>query len=86
MKVSRQTVARKMAGYLRHRVSLKALVDWAELAMMEGQFVAEDAAAIRDVVARLGLADVRAFGLSWDDCEHLLRQLGYSVRVELQAT
>jgi hypothetical protein len=37
------------------------------------------------VLARLGLADVRAFGLTWDDCEELLRELGYSARVEIAA-
>ena len=86
MKVSRQIAARKMTSYLRHRISLDALVDWAERAIMDGQFVGEDAASIRDVVARLGLADVRAFGLSWDDCLQLLRELGYSANVEVHAT
>jgi hypothetical protein len=33
----------------------------------------------------LGVADVRAFGLAWEDCEQLLRQLGYSPRVEIIA-
>jgi hypothetical protein len=33
---------------------------------------------IRNVVARIGVADVRAFGLTWEDCEQLLSQLGYS--------
>ncbi len=40
---------------------------------------------IRDVVARLGLADVRAFGLTWEDCEQFLESLGYSARVEVVA-
>lgn len=39
----------------------------------------------RKVVSRLGLADVRAFGLTWEDCEAYLRQLGYSARVEIVA-
>jgi len=42
--------------------------------------------AIRDAVARLGLADVRAFGLTWEECESLLKQLGYNARVEIVAT
>jgi len=40
---------------------------------------------IRLVIARLGVADVRAFGLLWEDCEALLRQLGYTVRLEIIA-
>ena len=31
------------------------------------------------------LADVRAFGLTWDDCEHLLKQLGYAAQVHIVA-
>jgi hypothetical protein len=34
-------------------------------------------------VARLGVADVRAFGLTWEDCEELLAQLGFSARIEI---
>jgi hypothetical protein len=33
----------------------------------------------------LGVADVRAFGLTWEDCEQLLRQLGYTARVDIIA-
>jgi hypothetical protein len=40
---------------------------------------------IADVVSRLGVADVRAFGLAWEDCEQLLRQLGYAARVDIVA-
>ena len=50
---------------------------------MEGEFAEEDAATISSVVARLGVADVRAFGLTWSDCEELLRQLGFHARVEI---
>ncbi len=35
------------------------------------------------MIARLGLADVRAFGLSWEDCEELLHKLGYAARIEV---
>ena len=41
---------------------------------------------LRTVIARLGVADVRAFGLTWDDCEEALRQLGYSARVDIAMT
>jgi hypothetical protein len=52
---------------------------------MEGEFDEQDAAAISAVVARLGVADVRAFGLTWADCEELLAKLGFSARVEISA-
>ncbi len=41
--------------------------------------------AIRDAVARLGLAYVQAFRLTWEDCASLLKQLGYDARVEIDA-
>jgi hypothetical protein len=85
MTITKQTVADKIAAYLRHDVSLAELIRWAEEAMREGEFAEQDASAIADVVARLGVADVRAFGLTWEDCEQLLRQLGYAARVDIVA-
>jgi hypothetical protein len=85
MAISKQTVAGKIAAYLRHDISLAELVSWAEDALMEGDYAEDDAGTIADVVARLGVADVRAFGLAWEDCEQLLRQLGYAARVDIVA-
>ncbi len=67
--ITRQTVADKLAAYLQHDLSLADLVTWAESALMDGEFEGQHLTAIRDVVARLGVSDVRAFGLTWDDCE-----------------
>jgi cobyrinic acid a,c-diamide synthase len=83
MTITKQAVADRIAAYLQHRITLAQLVDWAENALMDGEFEENDAAAIAAVVARLGVADVRAFGLAWEDCEALLRQLGFSARVEI---
>jgi hypothetical protein len=85
MAITRETVAHKLAAYLHHEISLADLVDWAQMAMMEGEFEDVDHDAIRDAVARLGLADVRAFGLTWEDCEAILKQLGYGTRIEIVA-
>ena len=41
------------------------LFDWAERAMMEEDFDERDLGTIRDITSRLGLADVREFGLTW---------------------
>jgi cobyrinic acid a,c-diamide synthase len=81
--ITRQTVADKIAAYLHHEISLAQLVDWAEEAMMEGEFDERDMEVLRTVVSRLGVADVRAFGLEWNDCEELLKRLGYSANVEI---
>ncbi len=83
MVITKQTVADKIAAYLHHRITQAQLVDWAENALMEGEFAEEDSATLSAVVSRLGVADVRTFGLTWADCEQLLGQIGYSARVEI---
>jgi hypothetical protein len=81
--IIKHTVADQIAAYLHHRITQAQLVDWAENALMEGEFAEDDAATIAGVVSRLGVADVRAFGLTWADCEQLLGQLGFSARIEI---
>ena len=84
--ITHQMVAEKLVAYLQHDLSLADLVAWSESAMMDGEFEHRHFASIRDVVARLGVADVRAFGLTWEDCEELLRRLGYAAHVQITAT
>ena len=38
---------------------------------MDGELAERDAKTISSVIARLGVANVRAFGLEWEDCEEL---------------
>lgn len=81
MIVTRQQIAEKLTKYLRNQLSLEELVDWAEQIMLDGDFVAEDFSLLRDIISRIGLADVRAFGLTWEDCQDFLSRLGYKTRV-----
>lgn len=83
MTITKKTVADKIAAYLHHEISLAQLVDWAESAVMDGEFAERDMSVLREVIPRLGVADVRAFGLTWEDCEQLLRQLGYSAHIDV---
>lgn len=85
MTITRAAVTEKLAAFLRHELTLDGLVSWAESAMMDGEFDPTTLPTIRDVVARIGVADVRAFGLTWDDCEQLFTQLGYSAQVNIVA-
>jgi len=85
MTITKQTVAERIAAYLHHETTLAQLVDWAENAMLDGELAEGDANTLSSVIARLGVADVRAFGLAWEDCEELLRKLGFSSRVEVVA-
>jgi cobyrinic acid a,c-diamide synthase len=82
MQITRQTVVEQLASYLRHAISLPQLVDWAEQQVMDGEF---ESPAVRDAVARLGVADVRAFGLTWEDCEKLLQDLGFAAHLDIVA-
>ena len=81
--VTRQDTADCIAAYLRRETTLDELVDWAESALMESDVTPDDIEAISGVLARLGVSDVRAFGLTWEDCEDLLGQLGYEARVDI---
>lgn len=85
MAITKRTVATKIAAYLHHEATLAELVDWAERALMDEDFDPADIAVLANVIARLGAADVRAFGLTWEDCETMLATLGFSARVEIVA-
>ncbi|MBC7344958.1 MAG: hypothetical protein H5U03_06015 [Clostridia bacterium] len=79
--LTRQHVAQKLIDYLGRRISLNELVDWADKAMMEEDLDERDLPLLRDILARLGLGDVAAFGLTWEDCRDFLRSLGCRVEV-----
>jgi hypothetical protein len=81
--ITRQVLASRLRDYLQHRITRAALVDWAEQAMMDEEFDDRDLDTIRDVTSRLGLADVREFGLTWEDCETYLSRLGYKAKVDV---
>ncbi len=81
--ITREDVAAKLKSYLHHRIKLEDLVEWAVEAMLVEEFEEVNFVAVRHVIARLGVADVRAFGLSWEDCEELMAHLGYRAKVEV---
>lgn len=85
MVITKKTVADKILDYLHHKISLAQLVDWSEENFMDGEFDDKDFELIKDILSRLGLADVRAFGLMWEDCEEFLMRLGYKVNVKAEA-
>ena len=83
MSITKNTVADRIAAYLHHEITMTQLVEWSESVLMDGELDQEDVATIADVIARLGVADVRAFGLTWEDCETLLGKLGFAPRVDV---
>ncbi len=81
--VTSKMVAEKLTSYLHHELALAALVDWAENIMMDGDFDEGNYEILRDIVSRLGVADVKTFGITWEECENFLNQLGYSVSIQV---
>lgn len=81
--ITRDSLASRIRDYLRHRMTRAGLVDWAEHAVRKEEFDARDLDAIRDITSRLGLADLREFGLTWEDCEGYLSRLGYRANVDV---
>ena len=63
---------------------MRDVVSWAHDAFNEGEFDEADLEVIRDVVAWLGLADVAAFGLTWEDAVGMLARLGYRTSINIQ--
>ena len=51
-------------------------------ALMEGVIQEEESDVVRDILARLGLADVKTFGLFWEDCNEYMQKLGYVLHIE----
>ncbi len=83
MSLTRDDLAKKLRDYLQHRLSLSELVVWAEGTTMDADFEEKHAEQLRDVTARIGLADVKNFGLTWEDCQDFLRTLGYRAQIDI---
>ena len=79
---TKQLLAINLLSYLQHKTSLGDFVNWAEDALMEGDIQGEEPEVVRDILARLGLADVKAFGLFWDDCYEYMQKLGYVLKID----
>lgn len=81
--ITKKSLADMLIKYINRQIDVASLVNWAEDAMREADFESSSFEIIRDILARIGLADVKAFGLTWDDCYEYLHRLGYNVKVEL---
>lgn len=82
MIINKKIVGAKMLSYLQHKITLNELVAWSENAIMKSDFQSGEAKVLREVLGKLGLADVKMFGLTWDECEKLMRKLGYKIKIE----
>ena len=82
MPITKEVLGEKLLQYINREIPLTELIDWAENMISEGEFEASASELIRDVLGHIGLADVKEFGLTWDDCYDFLKRLGYKVPVE----
>ncbi|GFP18798.1 hypothetical protein HKBW3S42_01042 [Candidatus Hakubella thermalkaliphila] len=83
MILTRKLLADVLIRYINREIDLPSVVSWAEDMIREANFENGSFEIIREILARIGLADVREFGLTWDDCYDYLHKLGYDVKVEL---
>ena len=50
---------------------------------MNSNYEKDTTNSLRDVIAKLWLADIKSFGLDWDTCENLMKDLGYKLEVKV---
>ena len=82
MIITKQIVAKKLLSYMQHKITLENLVDWSENAIMRGKYQDNEIKTLTEILGRIGLADVKAFGLFWDDCLQMMNSLGYKIKIE----
>lgn len=80
--ITKDIIGEKLLKYINREITLVELIDWAENTICEGEFEEPQSELIRDILGHIGLADVKEFGLSWDDCYEYLKRLGYKVSIE----
>ncbi|MFN0213082.1 MAG: hypothetical protein ACKVT2_02400 [Saprospiraceae bacterium] len=82
---TKKMVAGGLLSYLEGETTLSELIDWAETTLLEGDFADSDLQLLTEALGKIGLADVRNFGLAWEDCEAMLHKLGYRVEMKMRA-
>lgn len=80
--ITKKVIAEQLLAYLQHNLTSLELVGWAEKTLMESSYEDDQFHTIRNILAQLGLADVKAFGLEYQDCEAIMQMLGYTLEVK----
>lgn len=80
--ITKQIIAQQLLKYLNHQITLPVLVDWAENAIMQGNIEPTEPRVLMQILGRIGAADVKEFGLLWEDCDSIMHQLGYDIKVD----
>lgn len=82
MIITKQLLAMNLLSYLQHKARIIDLVNWAEDAVMEGDIQGGGPEVVREILAKLGLVDVKAFGLLWDDGYEYMQKLSYVLKID----
>ncbi len=80
--IAKKIIAVKLLAYLQHRTSLAEVVSWAEQALFDADYKDDPSHTIRNILAQLGTADLKTFGLEWKDCESIMERLGFKLEVK----
>ena len=80
--ITKKIIAAKLLAYLQHHLSLADVVAWAEQALLNADYKDDSSHTFRNILAQLGTADVKAFGLEWKDCENIMERLGFKLEVK----
>lgn len=81
----KKSIADKLLAYLQDRLPLEDLVNWADQALMNSSYEDDNSHTIRNTLSQLGLADVKAFGPEWKDCETIMEKPGFKLEVNALA-
>lgn len=80
--ITKQIIAQQLLKYLNHQITLATWVDWAENAIMQGHIEPTDPRTLMQILGRIGAADAKEFGLLWEDCNSMMQQLAYAIKVD----
>jgi hypothetical protein len=80
--ITKQQIVQQLIHYLSHEINLAELVNWAEDNLLSGGFEAGEETVVREALGRLASADAEGFGLLWEDCDELMRMLGYKLKID----
>ncbi|MBK8396709.1 MAG: hypothetical protein IPL26_15925 [Leptospiraceae bacterium] len=81
--ITKETVKQRIQDYLLLKISLRSLVEWAEDSFMQAEFDEKDATIISDILSKIGVSNVKNFGIQWHEWNEFLSMLGYEIRIEL---
>ncbi len=81
--ITKETVKQRIQDYLLLKISLRSLVEWAEDSFMQAEFDEKDATILSDILSKIGVSNVKIFGIQWHEWNDFLSTLGYEVKIEL---